>query len=211
MSERKDGKRVVFRRIHGRVIPILVGSGLVAMADPFTRDLSGSSVKVTRLPFSKQHSFSFRPKGELFPRAGGLMSFSPQEASLDFIYSQQKGAGKKVARAMSGVAKTKGYKSLESMPIRTDAFKFLKKSGSIYKKNTANEVVRRVNLKKAMALVASYQASKTNSVVTATTEIPSTIKRVFIKPMALTKKALIGVGVGLISFGFLRKGKSIER
>lgn len=228
MSENKENRRVVFRRINGRIVPIVVGGTGAALALDAARS---DVVRVTKSGYSVRKKFTLMPmslsKGEIevgttithrnnMGRKLGTVSFHKGVDGMGEInwlsvkkWARGKGISKHLVHDAAVEMRDAGMKKLSSHVVHERSASLLgNKSRSTFWKSyrtskDGSSFVKQVGKKEAIASVAGgkwKEKGKSVAAVFRDTTLPR-MRRVTKPFKSLGIKAQLVAGIGLIGLG----------
>lgn len=129
MSQQEQ-KQTIWRRIRGRIVPITVGSGLMAHGLKNSRTFVRKTHSINVSKVGPVSLFTHKAKGNLLPRAFAITSNAKKAENIIYIQNymkgKSKGVGKELFRGISGRSLEQGQKFFRGNIIRPDTLRFSK-------------------------------------------------------------------------------------
>lgn len=126
--KQQEQKQTIWRRIRGRIVPITIGSGLVASGLKNSRTFVRKTHSVNVSKVGPVSLFTHKAKGDLLPRAFALTSNAKKAENIIYIqnYTKGKGVGKELFRGITGRSLEQGQKFFRGNIISPDSLRFSK-------------------------------------------------------------------------------------
>ena len=209
MSQRRDDqKKVVYRRIRGRIVPISVGSLLAysAVKNDRTYKIGKSKVSTTKLGSTTFYASSSKGKLKAYGFTGSKAKAATQ---IQYVKTLEKGKGfgRDILKGISFHETSVGKKKyMRGVLVSPDTVKFSEKQNTKFLKYyfDIKKKSAKINLASALSHIKKTDAGGTKFSIVSTTRIPKIRK---IASKLNWKSPTLLAGSALVSYGLLKRNQ----